>query len=419
MTSNNDAGPVFETRGGVTLPDGAETQAQLQYDPALSLVTVPDGVNAELGEAIGILQFPVVLAGQHAQSPLTGILGGCLQQAQYEFQRLGTDEWQRMRSIERLVAIEQAVTAINSEYRPALQTLTTWSLTRLLSEHEFIEMFATDYATEKSDLDPATIVDACERLKHAVQDNYANPTLAGILDGIAQTYSRRVASVITDLTLRPEFDNVDGLSADTDFAVERFESFSITERCQRLADTFEQMFSEPSEHDSVTIEQSLIEECEISVADTGDWGATAVPTQNMPWRVEHGESIGAVAPELVGYPTGIAWLLSKAFTEGAIGGVVYPRRAGDMSWLINPWADSAGDNTYRYTWSRAIVTDQALGCLFRQAKTGQPDPTSLGCPFDALSHGHCGQDECAHGAYLDSLRENWSELCTAVGAHYS
>lgn len=158
MIPDNNPDSTLHTRHALTLPSGTDVAADLLYDPGLSVVVLPAEIEQEIGDLVGVVQFPIIFAGQYASSPLTDALGVITQQAQCALQRFAASDWERYKTAEHLVALKRISRLLIQEYGSAIQTVTCWSLQRVLSEHDFLEMVAADYATGKQHVNKTAVI---------------------------------------------------------------------------------------------------------------------------------------------------------------------------------------------------------------------------------------------------------------------
>ncbi len=396
MSDTVDKSSLFSGRHSVCLPGNPEAEIVALCDLSLSLITVPTTVSASNGDCVGILQYPVTIAGRYGQTSIPYTLRSLTHQAQQEI--FSVDSNDLAETTTRLVGIETACRSLFESFEPAVRTVIQWHLRQLFSDPGFIDWYASAYAAEHPALSSAAIEELCETISEASDRPYPAPKLGGILCGLAEEYHARVARTVARLTLEPP------VPIDLDGPTDRrtIPDVDLIQRAREFADTVDRLFDTTTGVDAAELREQLIQHSDIAVRvqrdHNSDCHLLAIPQDEADVRRE-GES--PMRPALIGHPSGIAWLLDRTFTDAGFGGAVYARQDGSSSWLANPLIpDSSGpsQSTYRQLLARAIVGDHLLKHLFTRAAErlhGATDtPRSVACPLCQLSADACGNGEC-------------------------
>lgn len=416
MNEIDESAPLFAGRHALCVPGDSETELAFFCDLSLSLVTVPPELIATADGGVGALQYPVTIAGQYSQTPVPHTLRSLTRRA--EDVLFALESVPLPDTATRLVSIETACRHLFDAFAPVVRTAIQWTLQHLFSDQDLIEWYAQKYAADNSDVSIADVEHLCDRIADASQRPYPAPKFGGILTGIKQEYTDHVARLVARLALSPPVQTTsDGLPV-----AQQNQDIDLTQRARRLAETVDRIFDTTADIDSTQLQTLLIEESDVPVTlqqdEAKESSLLALPHEEATAKRE---SRGTLRAELIGYPSGLAWLLDKTFTDGGFGGAVYTRQIGDPSWLINPWVADAtvsAQTTYRQSLSRAIVGDHLLTHLFAGARQllekGNQALSSVECPLCHLSADCCGPGHCAFQRPISRFNIHQTDLTPMV-----
>lgn len=392
------------SRHGITLPDGTKAERGLVYDPSRSLVTLSSGLIDTLGETIGVLQFPVCLAARLVRGTVPDSLRTLSRRTEQYL--LDVEETGReLRSLaDRLATVEAAQLLLLEEFGPALRTVVQYQLASVVCDDAFVDWYAADYAAKSAEIEPAEIRQICAGLSEECSGPYPVPALSGTLEGLSKRHGSQVAATVADLAIRP------AVSVGTDGQIDLRElaRFNIESRARELAKTVDEQFDDTTEIDASTLERCIAKE---SAVDLGP--AESEQPSEPRFRAATSPAHKPMRPELAGQTSGLAWLLTRTFLDGGVGGVVYPWGDDGYRWLVNPWRDT-DSRSYRQQWSRRVVLNDVLEQLLTRARgKARGDESETGpitCPLCQLSAGTCGRERCAFWKLLAPINGNRTEF---------
>lgn len=397
MTDTPTPSSPFSGRHSICLPGDPEADLVVLCDLSLSLITVPPTVSASLGDRVGTLQYPITIAGRYSQTSIPYALRSLGHQAERELCLLESTDCSLTAT--RLVRIETACRSLFESFEAAVRTIVQWNLQQLFSDRGFVEWYASTYAAEKLGISSTDIEQLCETILEASDRPYPAPKLGGILCGLSEEHSARVARIVARLALEPPVP----IDLDEPTARRTTQDVDLIHRARELADTVDRVFDTTTGIDSAELQDQLVQDSDIAVTVQSDHDSDrhllAIPQDEADARQE-GPS--PMSPELMGYPSGIAWLLDRTFTDAGFGGAVYARPDRTSSWLVNPLIPDSSDppqTTYKHLLARAIVGDHLLEHLFTSAEEtlheAKDTHRSVACPLCQLATDTCGSSECA------------------------
>ncbi|WP_324665851.1 hypothetical protein [Haloarcula sediminis] len=400
------------TLGGIAIPSGTAAGPDPIYDPSLSLLSVPTTTADVLGDRLGVLQFPAVAAGRLSETPIADTLrrlDACAEAALHSF-ATGTSD--APATARRLVAARQRTRTLLTPFQPALRTAVEWWVQPVLKDTAFVDSYATEYAAENRSLEAEAVRAACDDLRQAVDGKHPSGGLAGVLDGTAQTHSRTVAAVVARLALAPDLPREDLLQADHGaFEVD------IVDRARAFADAADRVDTDSTSDGTEALTRRIAEATDQRAVGVTDELVGSPPLLAAPRTATETERSLPTADRLTGYPTGTAWLLTKAFTEGSVGTAVYPVGESQLNSLTNPWVTDDSTAPYRRRFARGLATDNVLASLFAYREESSSEPGAPSCPLCRIAIGDCDADSCLQSTLLNGVRSDYEQLQAAVRAH--
>ncbi|MDG5777873.1 hypothetical protein VB773_19820 [Haloarculaceae archaeon H-GB2-1] len=390
----------------------SRTSAALEYDPNLSLARIPENLTDEFGECVGVLHYPIVFAGSTASSPVGRGLRVLARRAERSIEALTQPEPDLNRIVQTLFPNEVAARLLWHQVAPAIRTIVQWNLNQQISNASLLEWYAEEYAEGNSTVDATEVRDALRVLQSEATEHYANPSLAGILEGVSQEYSRLVANAIADLALQPKLSGLFDPQPD----LHRIEQLDIEERCRQFATVLESHFERTTDVTMQTLKEELQAASEAAVQPSIAIEGT-LPVVDVPPNVlsDKQPSEPPIDGSLRGYPTGLTHFLARSCQDGKIGGVVYPHEDGARGWLVNPWADVYWNSgSYRERWSRALVADAIISHLIAEAREVETGQAAELCPLCHNTQTKCGGHQCTYHDLIRRVMARHDALVTAV-----
>jgi hypothetical protein len=434
----------FHDRHGFPLPQASiKTDARAAVSPGLNALSVPPRVQDALGNASGVLQFPVVFAGYRLRTAA----GAACRMHKRELCRTGRDvvagDEPVDAGVRRLVGHDRALTNLQAGFstvtRAGLHAFLTW----LVEDEAYVDWYVDSYTENDPEAEPAALRDAIETLGRGAGRGGPVATLTADYRDLLDRHGLAAFETAIDVALDPPT-ALDGFehaptevpaSADpAAFGVPRvLSTHDLEARARRVVDAVADADAETDDRAVGTFHTALREAIDdpadggLAPATTpGSWATqTAVadlPLLAEPHRARPDDRSARDNQSAIGYPTGKAWLMAQSFEAGGFGAVVYQRRGGDPNWLVSPYvADDAvhDGESYAAVWERAFVTDRLTTRLLdRAADTGRGNER-LSCPLCALSSDRCGGDDCAIADQLATTRERAPALVDAIRAAQS
>ena len=446
----------FHDRHGFPLPRAStDTDARVEVSPGLNALSVPPRVQDVLGNASGVLQFPVVFAS----SRLRTAAGAAFRVHERELcatARAIVDGDEPLQAgARRLVGHDRALTDLQAGFgtvtRAGMHAFLTW----LVEDDAYVDWYVDSYAENDSFVDPAALRDAIETLGSGAGRGGSIATLAADYRDLLDRHGLGAFETAIDVALDPPIaldafehppgdappsdvsqsdappTDVHGSPRDDDaFGVPRvLSTYDLERRARRVVDAVADVDAEAGADRALAAFHVDLREAIDDPADGGLAPATAagswatqtavadLPLLAEPHRARPDDRAARDHQDSVGYPTGQAWLFAQAYEAAGFGAVLHQRRGGDPNWLVSPYvaSDAVRDGeSYAAVWERAFVTDRLTARLLDRAADAGRGDEHLACPLCALSTDRCGGDECAFAEQLAAFRDRAPALVDAV-----
>lgn len=412
----------FSDRHGFSLPQAStDTDARVEVSPGLNTLSIPPHVQNVLGSAVGVLQFPVVFAGQRSRTAAGAAFCVHKRELCQTMRRIFADNESLEAGARRLVGHDRVLTDLQAGYgavtRAGLHAFLTW----LAEDEAYIDWYVNSYVNNDTFAEEAAIRDAIEALGNGASLGNSVATLAADFRSLLDHYGLGVFETIIDVALDPPLaiDDVahpleDTLTGDHQSdapGVSRVLSTDDLEtRARRVVDVVADMDSEIGSDRALTDVHTDVRRVIGDPADAGlapvtaadNWSTqpavTDLPLLAEPHHARPDAQTAHDSQATIGYPTGQAWLFTQAYEATGFGAILYQRRGGDPNWLVNPYVagdDIHGGESYAAIWEHAFVTDRFAAQLFERASPHHDTVNRVRCPLCALSTDTCADDGCA------------------------
>lgn len=433
----------FHDRHGFPLPQAStKTDARVQVSPGLNALSVPPRVQDVLGNAVGVLQFPVVFAGYRLRTAAGAACRVHQREISATARAVVDGEEPVDAGARRLVGHDRAFTDLQAGFstvaRAGLHAFLTW----LVEDEAYVDWYVNSYSGNNSYAEADDLRDVIETLGRGAGRGGAVATLASECRDLLDRHGLGAFETAIDVALDPPVSTTgpehppgDGRRTiderDGPGAPRVLSTHSLEARANRVLDAVTELDAETGADGTLADFHTDLREAIDDPVDGGLAPATAaeswatqtaiadLPLLAEPHRARPDDRTARDHQDSVGYPTGQAWLFAQAYEAARFGAVLYQRRGGDPNWLVSPYvaSDAVRDGeSYAAVWERAFVTDRLTARLFdRAADTGHGDER-LTCPLCALSTDRCGGDGCAFADQLAAFRDRASLLVDALAS---
>jgi hypothetical protein len=397
-----------------------ESTDRVQLNPGLNHVVIPPSQQDALGEAVGVLQFPVLYASRHLQTSAGAALGQLARgQTNALFSVLSGDR----QSIERLAHFERACAQVHAEFAPIARTATRVVLRELWNDEALVDRFVTAYADNSPSLNHEQVRAAFESLQKATEPPDPVPIIAERLRNLQAKHGFVALESVVDVTLAPPELRVSPVAA---VDAPSHCCPDLIERATLVLDVIDDI-------DDSVLSAHEFDRAELHMAvDGGEYSGDFHVSKNrrrFPSDIKippiqyapEAETVDSTSIGLdnVGYPSGLGWLIARIFHDAGVGAVLYRRHSGHLNWMVNPYVAETTDEegeplTYAQRWERAVFADRVLDQVYARVDDTNRRVTAIECPLCALSVECCGASGCTFASTLTTVNEQLHELVAAL-----
>jgi hypothetical protein len=410
-------------RHGFPVPTGVEAAGRVLVSPGLNQVVIPAGQHEALDEAIGVLQFPLGVAGQ-LQRTGTGLAHRVLKRdAERVLARLVRDEAAPAVVGRRLARLDRACTRLQAQFAPVARTCLRVLLRRLLDDDAHRAWYAETYARNNDAVDADKVAAALSALETAVQQGGPSERVARALTEVTEDYGLRAADAVVDVALTPPaFGRLDR-DTSPDQVVSALEDLNLTARVETVANALAALPEAPATLPLPALREALQRALAESAESSGRSSvARSDGVDSLYATREHPDHDASTAPPLeetadaIGAVSGRAWLFTAAFERAGIAAVVAAQSHDTTGWTTNPRLDLVETDAGRSgtaAWQWAFVTDRAVAQLAARAHDIDTLEQSPTCPLCALATDVCGAGHCAFAPLYIRLADDLDVLVRA------
>jgi len=298
------------------------------------------------------------------------------------------------------------------------------------NDPEYVDWYATTYADNVQNLNSDDIYKTFDsfgppRIRTPL-DTDLNSTLDDVVDRYNIDILQTVVNVALDPDLPPPVKQDDARDPVT-IIIRELDTVNLLQRCETAVNTLLDFNGDPLESSLPRLQQRLRDAVgDSKLTDPKNRGKRSsrsglerTPVDDLPIAeasagADTANSHSEGFLELVGYPTGQAWLFTRAFETGGFGAAVYKRKNGGSNWLVNPFIITDNvDQPYAAFWERAFVADRFTSQVFNQVER-RINEASIRCPLCALSSGYCRPDGCVFRDLRVGIEHRLSDLVAAI-----
>lgn len=403
--------PLHERHGFPVPSATADPTDSVVVSPGLNHLIIPPEQHDRLGEAVGVLEFPLSIAGllqrtrtakalQRLKEAITDTLFHCLD---------GT--WDPVAGIERIYQLDSAATTIQSEFAPVARTCLHIILRHVFSDTDFIEWYIDTYAQNNESVSRDDLETAFDQLCQRIEPPHPSEAAAQALAPVREQHGLHCVEAVIGVSLNPP--NVIGSLDELTFSTSHSIELNLESRVESVVAALDSIGPSPRDLSSEDLWRALCREVDDSQS-VEDVCMFTLDDPSASLSVGARERLTQTTPvDLAGTASGLAWLLTRLFERHLFGAAIYRLSTGQASWLTNPWIDVRTDttgSTFANEWERTFFADRTMAQLLEIAATSMDSDRRITCPLCQLRDEPCGRSGCTFESECDQInnhKEKW------------
>ncbi|WP_435064182.1 hypothetical protein [Halobaculum sp. EA56] len=410
----------FGNRYGFPLPTPREDDPAISVSPGLNHVSIPPAYRSP-SDIIGLADVPVIYAGQLVQTTSGRAFRVLARRRDELMTHLCAGTLTPRHGGQQLVRVDRIQTSLQDElgslFRTAVRTVLSW----ILESDSFIDWYVEAFSRNRADVSREALERGVRELHREVDRAHPQPELGNILTDIRDSYGAQAAHNALDTTFSPSLISVAEQAVYSDDTRLPLAAGTLLDRARACRDIIDETIRSQPVASIPPTATELRQELDATDQDVQIDAAGPVVTGDelLPLFDAPPETAAEPTVELehtIGCPSGLAWLVHRAFDSGSVGAVVHGDSASG-NWITNPYIEALNPETQQFDghWEWSTVVDRVVDQLVRMAN-GRRDPEqSLQCPLCALSTHRCDHNSCAYRQelrYLDSIQTELTEAIT-------
>lgn len=421
----------FHDRYGYPVPSlSNESTAPVYLNPGLRSVIIPPSQQERLGDTIGCLEFPVNFAGQFHRTSAGTAFRIIQQDMERTLRHILGDKLDVAAGGHRLANLDDACLRLLDQYSTVIRLSTRAFVSWLSNDPEYVDWYATTYADNVQSLNSDDIRNTFDSFGSPSIRTPPDTDLNSTLDDVVDRYNIDILQTVVNVALDPDLQTSVGQDDARDpvtIVIRELDTVNLLQRCETAVNALLDFNSDPLESSLPRLRQRLrdavgdskLTDPKNRAKRSSRSGLERTPVDDLPIAKALAGAVTANSCsdgllDLVGYPTGQAWLFTRAFEAGGFGAAVYQRANGGSNWLVNPFITTDNiDQSYAALWERAFVADRFTSQVFNPGER-RINEASIRCPLCALSSGYCRPDGCAFRDLRAGIEHLLADLVAAI-----